>query len=93
MVSFCREMPCPSGSIEVDRTASYATFDIAARPSKKRNTLQLAKVVAVISIIGHFYQYFKHKTEENAGISDALKQLLKALQPTSQCRPTPGRAR
>jgi len=41
---------------------------------------QLAEFVAVVSIIGHFYQYFKHKTEEKImlGFLHALKPLLES---------------
>ncbi len=40
----------------------------------------LAEVVALISIIGHFYQHFKHKTEEKVmlGFLHGLKPLVES---------------
>ena len=40
----------------------------------------VAEVFAVISIIGHFYQHFKHKTEEKImlGFLHALKPLIES---------------
>jgi hypothetical protein len=40
----------------------------------------LAEVVAVISIIGHFYQYFKHKSQEKIllGFLHGLKPLVES---------------
>jgi hypothetical protein len=40
----------------------------------------IAELVAVISIIGHFYQYFKHKSEEKImlGFLHALRPLVES---------------
>lgn len=44
------------------------------------NVTLAAEVVAVISIIGHFYQHFKHKTQEKImlGFLHGLKPLVES---------------